>query len=242
MRIRSELIIFFLMISVIPLSTVVYISYDYSKEAISESVMSNLLGATENIGNAIDNWMDTRKDDIRVISRSRIVVNTEKDRISEYLNTFESENKGVYNEFLIIDIDGNIIFSTLNRTGNVDEERYFTEAARGKMYITDVFLSENTDSPEIIIANPVKKSGKITGILAARVSMENLYRIIENIDIGKSGEIFIVDRDGNLVIGHRLSPPFLPESMSIDMRVKCLTLINTHDSFKSSFNSTISKY
>lgn len=43
-------------------------------------------------------------------------------------------------------------------------------------------------------------------------------------------------------IGHRLSPPFLPESMSIDMRVKCLTLINIHDSFKSSFNSTISKY
>ncbi len=199
MRIRSELIIFFLMISVIPLSTVVYISYDYSKEAISESVMSNLRGATENIGNAIDNWMNTRMDDIGVISRSRIVVNTEKDRISEYLNIFESKNKGVYNEFLIIDIDGNIIFSTLNRTGNVDNERYFTEAARGKMYITDVFLSENTDSPEIIIANPVKKSGNITGILAARVSMENLYRLIENIDIGKSGEIFIVDRDGNLV-------------------------------------------
>lgn len=199
MRIRSELIIFFLIISVIPLSTVVYISYDYSKEAISESVRSTLLGATENTGNAIDNWMNTRKDDIRVISRSRMVVNTENDRISEYLNTLESENKGVYNEFLIIDVDGNIDFSTLNRRGNVNKERYFTEVARGKMYISDVILSENTDSPEIIIANPIKKSDNITGILAARVSMENLYRIIEDIDIGKSGEIFMVDRDGNLV-------------------------------------------
>ena len=46
----------------------------------------------------------------------------------------------------------------------------------------------------------------------------------------------------NAFICHRLSPPFLPESFSIDMRIERLTLINIHDSFKSSFNSTISKY
>lgn len=200
MNIRSELLVFFLLISVIPLSAVVYVSYDYSKEAIRDSVMANLLGATENTGHAIDNWMDARKDDIRVISQSGTIVNPEKEHFIEYLNTFEREYKGVYTEFFLLDPAGNIMFSTLNHTGNAGKERYFTEAAMGKLYVSDVYLSEITGSPEIIIiTNPVKKNGAITGILAARVSMENLYRIIENIDIGSSGEVFIVNKDGDII-------------------------------------------
>jgi len=105
-RLRSELILFFLVISVVPLSAVVYISYDYSKEAIRESVMSNLLGATDNTGNAIDNWMDARKDDIRVIAQSRVTLTTEKEHFKEFLDTFEREHKGVYREVYTLDLDG----------------------------------------------------------------------------------------------------------------------------------------
>jgi len=198
-RIRSEIIIFFLLISVIPLSIVAYISYDSSKEAISGSVMEKLLGATENTGNAIDNWMAARKDDIRVISQSRILVCTDKKQLREYLDTFEREYRGVYREFFILDLNGSIIFSTLDRKGNAGNERYFTEAANGKLYVSDVSLSEITGYSEMIIANPVKNNGTITGIMAARVSLENLYRIIENIDVGKSGEVFIVNKDGNII-------------------------------------------
>ncbi|MDD5615910.1 MAG: sensor histidine kinase [Candidatus Methanoperedens sp.] len=199
MRIRSEIILFFLLISVIPLSIVAYISYDNGKEAIRASVMEKLLGATENTGNAIDNWMAARKDDMRVISQSRIVVSKDKKQLHEYLDTFVRGYRGVYREFFILDLNGSIIFSTLDREGNAGNERYFTEAANGKLYVSDVSLSEIPGSSEMIIANPVKNNGTITGIMAARVSLENLYRIIENIDVGKSGEVFIVNKDGNII-------------------------------------------
>ncbi len=199
MSIRSELIFFFLIISVIPLSLVVYLSYEYSKEPISDSVIANLRGATENTGNAIDNWMDARKDDIRVISQSRIVNCTEKKQLYEYLGTFENEYQGVYREFFILDMGGNITFSTLSRSGNEGKEPYFTEAAKGKLYISDVSLSKSTNSPELIITNPIKKNGTTEGILAARVSLENLYRIIESIDIGRSGKVFIVNNKGDII-------------------------------------------
>ncbi len=197
MGIRSELIIFFLLISVIPLSLVVYTSYNYSKDAIRESVTGSLLGATENTGHAIDNWMDARKDDVLVISS--IAATTENKQLSEYLHTFENEHEGVYDEFFITDPGGNLTFSTLNHAGNTGKERYFTEAANGKLYISDVSLSDITGLPEIIITNPVRNNGTITGILGARISMENLYRIIDGIDIGKDGEIFIVNKDGKLI-------------------------------------------
>jgi signal transduction histidine kinase len=204
-NIRSELILFFMLISVIPLSVVVYISFDHSKDAIRESVMANLLGATENTGNAIDNWMEARKDDIRVISQSKRVVYPGREKLYEYMGVYENEYKGVYREFFLFDSGGNITFSTLNRTGNASNERYFIEAIKGNLYVSDVSLSEITGSPEIIITDPIKNNGTITGILAARVSLENLYRIIENIEIGKSGEVFIVNKDGDIIFNKNRS-------------------------------------
>ncbi len=221
MSIRFELILFFLIISIIPLSLIVYISYEHSKEAIRDSVMASLLGATENTGNAIDNWMDARKDDIRVISQSRIVVHTEKDRLQEYLNTIEGEYQGVYREFFILDLNGSIIFSTLNRTGNVGKEPYFTEASKGKLYVSDVYLYEIKGSPEIVITNPIKNNDTITGILVARVSMKNLYSTIENIDIGKSGEIFIVNKDGAIIFNKNIS--VMPNDIKNNFAVKEVT-------------------
>ncbi|MCZ7402157.1 MAG: sensor histidine kinase [Candidatus Methanoperedens sp.] len=220
MSIRFELIIFFLIISVLPLSAVVYISYDHSKVAIRDSVMTNLLVATENTGRAIDDWMAARRDDIRIIST--IAGNTEKGKLQEYLYTFENEHQGVYEEFFLLNSDGNITFSTLNRTGNAGKEQYFIEAAQGKMYISDVSLSGITGLPEIIITNPVKENDTITEILCARVSMENLYTVIESIDIGKLGEIFIVNNKGELIF-HQNRSKILLEKINNNFAVKEVT-------------------
>lgn len=222
MRLRSELILFFLVISVVPLSAVVYISYDYSKEAIRESVMSNLNGATDNTGNAIDNWMDARKDDIRVIAQSRVTLASQKQHFKEYLDTFEREHKGIYREFYTLDLDGNITFSNLNRTGNERNEPYFTEASKGKIYVSDVYESRVLGTPEIIITSPVLMNGDIVGVLAARVSLENLYRIIEKIDIGKSGEVFIVNQNGDIIF-HENRSRILLDNINNNFAVKEVT-------------------
>lgn len=222
MRLRSELIIFFLVISVVPLSAVVYISYDYGKEAIRESVMYNLLGATDNTGNAIDNWMDARKDDVRVIAQSRVTLASQREHFKEFLDTFDSEHKGAYKEFYLLGLDGNITFSNLDRTGNENGEVYFIEASKGKTYVSDVYQSGITGTPEIIITSPVSKNGDIVAVLAARVSLENLYRIIEKIDIGKSGEVFIVNQNGDIIF-HENRSRILLDNINNNFAVKEVT-------------------
>ncbi|MCZ7355771.1 MAG: ATP-binding protein [Candidatus Methanoperedens sp.] len=220
MRIRSELILFFLIISVTPLSAVVYVSYEHSKEDIRDSVMANLLVATENTGRAIDNWMYARKVDVNLIST--IAGTSEKEKLQKYLGAFENEHEGVYEEFFMIDPDGNIIISTLNRTGNVGKELYFTEARDGKQFMSDVSLSGITGLPEVIITNPVKKNDTITGVLGARVSMENLNMIIQGIDIGKLGEIFIVNNKGELIF-HKNRSKILHEKINNNLAVREVT-------------------
>lgn len=222
MRIRSELIISLLIISIIPLSFVVYTSYNYSQETICASIMDNLVGATENTGQAIDNWMDVKKSDIRVISQSGMVESIEKEELHDFLNNFKNEHEGVYKEFFILDLDGNIIFSTKNHTGSADSQQYFIEASNGRLYVSDVYLTEVTGSPEIIIANPIKENNTITGIMAARVGLEQLYGIIETVDIGTLGEVFIVNNKGEIIF-HENRSRILHENIKNNFAVKEVT-------------------
>ncbi len=217
MRIRSEQIIFFLIISIIPLSAVVYVSYEHSQEVIRNSVNTNLLVVTENTGKAIDNWMDARKDDIRIISA--IAENSEKEKFRKYLSSFQNEHEGAYQEFFIIDPDGNVIFSTLHNPVNTVKEPFLREALEGRLFISDVSLSNTTNLPEVIITNPIRKNGTITGIIGARVSIENLYMIIEGIDIGRSGEIFLVNNKGELIF-HKDRFRILHENINNNFAVK----------------------
>ncbi len=217
MRIRSEHILFFLTISIIPLSAVVYVSYEHSQEAISNSVNANLLAATENTGRAIDNWMDARTDDIRIISS--VAENSDKEKLLKYLNAFQNEHEGVYEEFFMADINGNIIFSTLVNTGNFDKQRISHDALEGRLFISDVTLSSVTGLPEVLISNPVRKNDTIAGIMGARVSIENLYMLIEGIDIGKSGEIFLVNNKGELIF-HKDRSKILHENINNNLAVK----------------------
>jgi len=56
----SEQIIFFLIISIIPLSAVVYVSYEDSQAAIHNSVNTNLLCNEIPAGQSITGWMQER--------------------------------------------------------------------------------------------------------------------------------------------------------------------------------------
>jgi len=184
---------------------------------MQNSVNANLRVATENTGRAIDNWMDARIDDIRIISA--IAENSENEKFLKYLRLFQNEHEGVYEEFFIIDLDGNIILSTLNSPGNTVEEPFLKDALEGRLFISDVSLSSITGMPEVIITNPIKKDNTITGIMGARVSIENLYILIEGIDIGKSGEIFLVNNKGELIF-HKDRSKILHENIKNNVAVK----------------------
>jgi signal transduction histidine kinase len=91
-----------------------------------------------------------------------------------------------------------------------------------KIYVSDVYQSSITGAPEIIISSPVSNNGDIVAVLAARVSLENLYRIIEKIDIGKSGEVFIVNQNGDIIF-HKNRSRILLENINNNFAVKEVT-------------------
>jgi two-component system NtrC family sensor kinase len=99
-----------------------------------------------------------------------------------------------------VDLSGKEIASS--ELGGNPDRKYPTEALRevtqDKIYISKVKILGN-HTPFITIAVPIKQMGKIVGGLFADINLKNLWDIVDNIKIGRTGRAFLVSGDGILI-------------------------------------------
>jgi signal transduction histidine kinase/CheY-like chemotaxis protein len=144
-------------------------------------------------------------------------------------------NKGLYRSAQKI-ADGSIIMNVVDPSINHNFESYSTNENGQKVKLIKV--TKNVDIlqrswyketvkrgkptwskayfalvvPNLLISytTPIyeKNSQKLEGIVQITLSLENLGRFLKNLKIGKSGEVFIVDRSGNLIATSTQEPLF----------------------------------
>jgi signal transduction histidine kinase len=99
-----------------------------------------------------------------------------------------------------VDLSGNELASSeIGRGLSWDYPKEALEGAmKGKTYISVVkFLDNHT--PFVTMAVPIKKMGKMTAALIADVNLRGMWEIVDNIRIGKTGNVFLVSNDGTLI-------------------------------------------
>lgn len=94
-------------------------------------------------------------------------------------------------------------------------------------YVSNVFISQPGNIPAVSISVPViSKQKEMIGILYANISLAILSEFIKNMSFGKTGKIYIVDDDGNLLAHPDIAPG--EEAMNIYGK-KILLLRNMRD-------------
>ena len=105
-------------------------------------------------------------------------------------------------EFLVLDLQGNIVVSTVaeHEGRNQAKETWFARGSSGT-YVQPVHVSPLTGKPTITIATPLfDRSGQRIGIVAASLNLERLDRIVLPASgLGKTGESYLVGADGHFV-------------------------------------------
>lgn len=123
-----------------------------------------------------------------------------------------SKSDGEYFEKLAADV-GFMAFNYADTSGHVKrlnsemtefeigDRAYFKEAMTGKIAISDAIVSRVTNSFVVILAAPVYKDGKIVAVVTGTKSLDYLNDACSNFDYRKSGQMYFLDKDFNL-IGH----------------------------------------
>ncbi|HEX9331600.1 MAG TPA: cache domain-containing protein [Anaerolineales bacterium] len=72
--------------------------------------------------------------------------------------------------------------------------------AEGQKYISPVYIDEETAEPLIVIAIPVNDVlGDFQGTLAAEVDLKFMWDLVDQLKVGETGYVFVVDNTGNLI-------------------------------------------
>ncbi len=219
-RIRTQLTVWFLLLSIIPLVGVLTVSYFRQVNIIENEASDKLIAIRDLKVIELKNWMSERIGDLHTISVDEeltdleYVINKtsfnrndnqilEKSRLilHRYLNNYPA-----YQEIFIIDpVNAKILVSTNKSMEGIDRsaDDYFIKTMQSKeVSIKDVYYSNTLLANSMAYSVPIfcaEHSGEhIVGILVARIDLENsLYKMLSNrVGLGTSGETLIVNEEG----------------------------------------------
>ncbi len=85
---------------------------------------------------------------------------------------------------------------------NVHEREYFKETLNtGKGVISDVLINKETNSASVVVTEPMKINGKVSGMLLGTISFDTIKAIVNDIEIGEEGYGYLINNEG-LLLSH----------------------------------------
>ena len=129
----------------------------------------------------------------------------------------------VFRRVALSDITGREIVSSDMQESTEDRSKSpgFQIALTDRFYRSDIRIDEEAEwggMPIITLACPVKDSNRIVGILWAEVDLTDMWRLVDSIEIGETGRVFVVS-DRGVVIAHPEKSRVFKEERVGDMEI-----------------------
>lgn len=170
------------------------------------NVESNLSTETENYirivnrktASLVQDRMETAMKNLTSVADMMNYENiTVDDDFFEYLDT--ERRKFGFIRMSVAELDGSYR-TTDHLTMNVSERSYFQQAVKGFPAISDVLVSGVSGQNAIIFAVPVYENGEIAYILTGTHEFWSLQDFFSRGTFEETGETYIVDKKGNIVL------------------------------------------
>jgi GAF domain-containing protein/HAMP domain-containing protein len=80
------------------------------------------------------------------------------------------------------------------------DNNLLNQVKQGNRYISPIYIDDLSSEPIVILAVPVADIfGDFQGTLLAEVNLKFMWDLVDNLDIGLTGQAYVVDRQGNLI-------------------------------------------
>lgn len=198
---KVRLIVLFVLFAFIPACVSGLISGYINSQSLKEAtIMANHNTAVQ-IGNEISRMLE----DARMVTETLAGTPTSKSMdpaaLKEMILVAQQKNP-IFELIFVMDATGMQTARTSGNLANRADRPYFKEAIKGNTFFTDAYISSFTNAPCVTIAAPIKNNaGQVIGVLAADVSLKSIWEIIDEVHIGQTGYVDVVDNKG-AVIAH----------------------------------------
>jgi signal transduction histidine kinase len=216
-RFRFNLIIFFVILAVIPLTLISFINISQQIEQAQNQVTEQLQSIVELKANQLDLWLDQgrlaldiilsnngfRRTLVASIREPETITAEQRETLARDIRNFAQTN-AYFERFLVYRPDGTVVYATIaSDVGKVVTlQPYFRPSLQQREHLQAPFYDISTTELTMIATHHViDDGGQLVAIIAGKISLTALGDIMtERTGLSASGETYLVSRQNSYLL------------------------------------------
>ena len=205
---KARLSITFGLLFAVSMTIINVISIRSSRLALVQQAASHLITVAENQAAIFEQtYIEKFRTQMETLARGSVISSAHiplSEKIEILKNEAEIAKTDGCLRMLVTDTQGNA-YRTDGTTVNVKSFEWFQKSIQGEFFLSTPYPSYKDGSLVCTIATPIYGKHKtIIGTIATVYDGLKIYETIQNVKIGETGEVYILDKDGTTVADHDL--------------------------------------
>jgi diguanylate cyclase (GGDEF)-like protein len=210
--IRTKLLAFAVLATLIPSVTTAWVSYLQNKRSLEEKITGELQSVSAETERGADLWLKERLYELRVFASSyEVSENLERAsraerqaprRLNDYLASVR-ERFADYEELLVVDRTGRVVASSASPARPVTlPASWLSDMRHGRPTLGAVYWDARAGKVIQVAAVPIHHaSGQVLGALAAKLNLGAVDAFLRRFSPVPSGQLYVITADGRVVTG-----------------------------------------
>jgi len=210
---RRKILVTMIILPILPFVTVLAIGYYSYTKSLQEGAHGRMIRLAEGHQRVIQSFLDERRADLRFIAASYDVAELSRPAVLESVFENLQAESEAFIDLGVFDAEGtHIAYQGPHELRGMDYSatEWFRSVIAEGTYVSDVFLGFR-NSPHFVIAIRVDAE-TYPWILRATIDTDHFTRLVERIRIGRTGEAYIVNRNGVLQTRRRSGGELLEQA------------------------------
>ncbi len=218
--IKNYIILMLIFFTLLPFVLLRIIAYPKIQSDLKTVIMDNLETVGNKQADIVSSWMTERKTDVIVVANNPFVANSlkstgEDSEATEYLELVVAEYG--YKGAFVSNAEGIVTLATSEEDvgADISGRDFFEQAIQGRPFATSIipstialtneFDDKEVGLPTMFVSAPLKEGDTVIGVVTFRIHVATLSNLLQSQKFGKTGETFIVGKDGYMLTESRFT-------------------------------------
>ncbi|MBI4682149.1 MAG: HAMP domain-containing protein [Nitrospirae bacterium] len=213
--IRRRLVISLVLLAIIPLlllgTLLSWQSFVIQQRQIIELQREKALRVLNQIGSIIHKQEELLSNALTIDYYILDIGSEKQGRFLSQMLSFSDESRvSIFNEIALLDSRGQelaresrtSIITPKDLRNRSNAEEFTVPLSKRQTYYGPVYIDDKTGAPFMLMSIPVidTRNDIVKGVLTAEMRMKFMWDIVDRINVGESGVVYVVDRTGRVIV------------------------------------------
>ncbi|MGA1824724.1 MAG: cache domain-containing protein, partial [bacterium] len=200
LRFKISLSIF--IVALLPFLSLSLIFYVQAKQSTKDLLENSMGELSHEVGIEIERTIFNAKRHIKALSENPIIKSTRVENEEKLREMHKIQNFfHLFEDIILVNSEGIVIASTeYDYQGDWKSEKWFQQSVKGECVISPVHAIPSPFRTVITATAPLYgEDGKVYAVIGGQINMKEIWDITDRVKIGKTGFVFLIDNEGNLI-------------------------------------------